>query len=71
MPNGTVWTNHCFSQIQRFEQKIRQELFEEARRPVDSITPEQLEKLYAAMEQAKRFSSHPSANWEGVRHWTQ
>jgi hypothetical protein len=53
-----------FPHLSRYAEKTHRELFEEARRPVDSLTPEHLEKLYAQMAEAKRFSSDPKSRWE-------
>jgi hypothetical protein len=53
-----------FPHLSRYAAKVHQELFEEARRPVSVITPEHLEKLYAAMAEYKRFSSDPKSRWE-------
>jgi hypothetical protein len=60
----TCWGERMFPHLSRYAEKVHRELFEEARRPISVITPEHLEKLYAAMAEYKRFSSDPKSRWE-------
>jgi hypothetical protein len=60
----TCWGERMFPALAKYAEHTHAELLQEARRPVSVITPEHLEKLYAAMAEYKRFSSDPKSRWE-------
>jgi hypothetical protein len=60
----TCWGERMFPHLSRYAEKTHRELFEESRRPIDSISPEHLEYLWAEMERQKRFRSDPKSRWE-------
>jgi hypothetical protein len=53
-----------FPALKKYAEKTHTELMLEAKRPVDSISPEHLEYLWAEMERQKRFRSDPKSRWE-------
>ena len=68
MRSGWI-TDKLKRHMQQFETRVHQELLNDARRPIDSLTPEYLDGLRERMALAHRFTNgcnnHPMRSGDG------